>query len=97
MLAYVTAKSALNGFAKSLAIELAKYNITVNMVSPGMTDTDLVSNIPEKYKMLTAAKTPLKKIASSKDVAGAIAFLASESANYITGETIRVNGGQIML
>lgn len=97
MLAYVTAKSALNGFAKSLAIELAKYNITVNMVSPGMTDTDLVSNVPEKYKMLSAAKTPLKRLASSSDVAGAITFLASESADYITGETIRVNGGQIMI
>jgi len=97
MLAYVTAKSALNGFAKSLAIELAKYNITVNMVSPGMTNTDLISNVPEKYRMLSAAKTPLKRLSSPSDVAGAIAFLMSNSADYITGETIRVNGGQIMV
>lgn len=96
MLAYVTAKSALNGFAKSLAIELSKYNITVNMVSPGMTETELISNVPERLKMFTAAKTPLKRLSSSSDVAGAIAFLASEDADFITGETIRVNGGQIM-
>tara|TARA_B100001250_G_scaffold411059_1_gene438825 strand:- start:3863 stop:5047 length:1185 start_codon:yes stop_codon:yes gene_type:complete len=97
MLAYVSAKSALNGFSKSLAIELAKYNITVNMVSPGMTDTDLISNVPEKYKMLMAAKTPLKRLSSVTDVAEAIVFLSSDGANYITGETIRVNGGQIMI
>lgn len=97
MLAYVTAKSALNGFAKSLAIELSKFNITVNMVSPGMTNTDLISNVSDKYRMITAAKTPLKRIASTQDVASAIAFLASDGADYITGETIRVNGGQIML
>lgn len=97
MLAYVTAKSALNGFAKSLAIELSKFNITVNMVSPGMTNTDLISNVSDKYRMITAAKTPLKRIASTQDVASAIAFLASDGADYITGETIRVNGGQIMI
>ena len=97
MLAYVTAKSALNGFAKSLAIELSKFNITINMVSPGMTNTDLISNVSDKYRMITAAKTPLKRIASTQDVASAIAFLASDGADYITGETLRVNGGQIML
>ena len=97
MLAYVSAKSALNGFSKSLAIELAKYNITVNMVSPGMTDTDLISNVPEKYKILMAAKTPLKRLSSVQDVAEAIVFLSSDGANYITGETIRINGGQIMI
>ena len=66
------------------------------MVSPGMTETELISNVPERLKMFTAAKTPLKRLSSSSDVAGAIAFLASEDADFITGETIRVNGGQIM-
>ncbi|MBV9988007.1 MAG: SDR family oxidoreductase [Chitinophagaceae bacterium] len=94
---YVTAKYALNGFAKSLAVELAASNIAVNLVSPGMTETDLISDIPEKARMLVAAKTPLKRLASPKDIAGVIGFLASDDANYITGETIRVNGGQNML
>jgi 3-oxoacyl-[acyl-carrier protein] reductase len=97
VLPYVTAKYALNGFAKALAVELAPFNIQVNMVSPGMTDTDLISEIPEKVKMLTAAKTPLKRLAKPEDVAEAIVFLASDGANYMTGETIRINGGQVML
>lgn len=97
MLPYVTAKYALNGFTKALAVELAPFNIQVNMVSPGMTDTDLISDIPEKVRMIVAAKTPLRRLGKPEDVAGAIAFLASEGANFITGETIRVNGGQVML
>lgn len=96
-LPYVTAKYALNGYAKSLAIELAPYNIQVNLVSPGMTETGLIADIPEKARMLAAAKVPLKRLARPIDVAGAIGFLASDDAGYITGETIRVNGGQIML
>lgn len=96
-MAYVTAKYALNGFAKSLAMELAAFNIQVNLVSPGMTETNLIADIPEKARMLAAAKIPLKRLAKTKDIAGAIAFLASDDATYITGETIRVNGGQIML
>ena len=97
VLPYVTAKYALNGFAKSIAVELAPFNIQVNLVSPGMTETNLISEIPEKVKMLSAAKTPLKRLAKPEDVAGTIAFLASSAANYITGETIRVNGGQVMI
>lgn len=96
-MAYVTAKYALNGFAKSLAMELAAFNIQVNLVSPGMTETNLIADIPEKARMLAAAKVPLKRLATSKDIAGAIGFLASDDAAYVTGETIRINGGQIML
>jgi 3-oxoacyl-[acyl-carrier protein] reductase len=94
---YATAKSALNGFAKSLAIELAPKGIRVNLVSPGMTDTELVSDIPEKVKLVIAAKTPLKSLARPLDVANAIAYLASPKSDFLTGETIRVNGGQVML
>lgn len=96
-LPYVTAKHALNGFTRCLAIEVAAFNIQVNLVSPGMTDTELISDVSEKSRMLVAAKTPLKRLASSLDIAGAICFLASADSNYITGETIRVNGGQTML
>ena len=93
----MTAKSALNGFAKSLAVELAPKGIRVNLVSPGMTDTNLISDIPEKLRLIVAAKTPLRKLADPDDVANAITYLASDKASYITGETIRVNGGQVML
>ena len=94
---YITAKSALNGFVKALAIELASKGIRVNLVSPGMTNTDLISDVPDMSKLLTAAKTPLKKLAEPIDVANAISYLASNKSDFITGETIRVNGGQVLL
>jgi len=94
---YITAKSALHGFTKALAFELAPKGIRINLISPGMTDTELISNIPEKVKLVTAAQTPLRRIANPKDIAGTISFLASEKSDFITGETIRVNGGQYML
>lgn len=94
---YTTAKYALNGFTKSLSVELAKYKIRVNAVSPGMTDTELISDIPEKAKLLTKAQTPLKRIAKPEDIANTISFLVSKEASFITGQTIRVNGGMNML
>ena len=94
---YITAKSALQGFSRTLAIELAPKGITVNMVSPGMTDTELIADIPEKSRLIVAAKAPLRRLAKPEDIAGAVSFLASSRADYITGETIRVNGGQVML
>jgi 3-oxoacyl-[acyl-carrier protein] reductase len=94
---YITAKSALNGFAKALAMELAKYGIRVNLVSAGMTNTDLISNIPKKVKLLTIANTPLKKIAEPEDIANAISYLVSDKSDFLTGETIRVNGGQVKI
>jgi len=94
---YVTAKSALNGLMRSLAIELAKYSVNVNAVSPGMTQTDLIDGIPEKAKMLLKAKIPLSRLAAPEDIADAIDFLSSDGSKYITGETIRINGGQSMM
>lgn len=94
---YVTAKSALAGLCKSMAVELAGAGITVNMVSPGMTETDLIADMPEKAILIAATKSPLKRLATAEDVAVAISFLANEKASYITGETIRVNGGQVMV
>ena len=94
---YITAKSALSGFTKALAMELAPKGIRINLVSPGMTDTALVTDVQGKVRLLTAARTPLRRLATPEDVAGAISFLASEKSDYLTGETIRVNGGQIML
>ncbi len=94
---YITGKSALNGFAKALAVELASKGIRVNLVSPGMTDTELISDIPEKVKLLTSAKTPLKRLAKPQDIANAISYLISKKSDFLTGETIRVNGGQVMI
>ncbi len=94
---YITAKSALSGFGKAMAMELAKYGIRVNMVSPGMTETELIASIPEKTRMLYAAKNPLKKLATPEDVANAIYFLVTPDSDYLTGETIRVNGGMVTI
>ena len=94
---YITSKSALEGFAKSFAKEYAHLGIRVNIVSPGMTDTNLISNISIKDRMLTAATTPMKRLAYPEDVANAISFLVSEKSKFMTGTTLRVNGGQIML
>lgn len=94
---YITAKSALYGFARASAYELAPKGIMVNMVSPGMTDTELIADIPEKVRLLTESQTPLKRIAQPEDVSGAISFLASEKSDFLSGETIRINGGQVML
>jgi 3-oxoacyl-[acyl-carrier protein] reductase len=96
-LPYITAKSALHGLSKSLAVELAPKGITVNMISPGMTDTELIMDIPEKSRLMVAARAPLRRLAKPEDIAGAVSFLASPKADYITGETIRINGGQVML
>jgi 3-oxoacyl-[acyl-carrier protein] reductase len=96
LLPYTTAKAAFEGLARSLALDLSKYGIRINMVSPGITETDLNADLPEKARLLTAAKTPLKRLALPDDVANAVAYLLSSESDYLTGETIRVNGGNIM-
>jgi 3-oxoacyl-[acyl-carrier protein] reductase len=94
--AYAVGKSALATFSRQLAAELGPAGITVNCVSPGMTDTRLIGDIPEKQRLIAARQTPLRRLATPEDVAGAVAYLASDAAAYVTGETIRVNGGQVM-
>ena len=94
---YISSKSALEGLVRSLAVEYGPFSVRFNLVSPGMTQTELISDVPEKTKLLSAMNTPLRKLANAFDVANAICFLASEKSNYITGETIRVNGGQVII
>jgi 3-oxoacyl-[acyl-carrier protein] reductase len=94
---YITAKSGLSGFIKALANELGPKGIRINLISPGMTDTELIADVPEKVRLLTATTTPLRRLATAQDIANSISFLASEKSDFITGETIRVNGGQIMI
>jgi len=94
---YITSKAALIGLTKSLAFELAPKGIRINMVTPSLVSTELTADIPEKFKLLTAAQTPLRRLALTADVAGVISFLASEKSDFLTGENIRVNGGQVMI
>ncbi len=96
-LPYITVKGALMGFSRALAFDLAPKGIRVNTVSPGMMESDLNADIPERVRLVTAAKTPLRRLASSKDVANAVVFLALEQSDFLCGETIRVNGGQVMI
>lgn len=94
--AYTTAKSAMEGMVRSFALDLSRYGIRFNLVSPGMVDTDLNTDWSEKAKLLVAAQTPLRRIAKPEDVANAISYLLSPHSDFLTGETIRVNGGLIM-
>lgn len=93
---YVTAKHGLMGFSKSLAVEFARYGSTVNMVSPGMTQTDLIAGLPAKAVELAELGNPLKRIAVPQDVAGVVSFLASDASDYLNGVNILVNGGGVM-
>jgi 3-oxoacyl-[acyl-carrier protein] reductase len=94
---YVTAKYALMGLMKSMASELVRNNCTFNMVSPGMVDTGLLSNLPPKLVELTAYNNPMKRISTALDVAKVISFLASEHSDYLNGVNIPINGGNVML
>ena len=95
--AYAVGKAALAAFARSLAVELGPAGITVNCVSPGMTETALIGDTPEKMRLILARQAPLRRLAQPEDVAAAVSFLVSPGADYITGETLRVNGGQVTL
>jgi 3-oxoacyl-[acyl-carrier protein] reductase len=96
LLPYSMVKAALVNFGKSLAVEFGPQGLRVNCVSPGMTSTDLISNVPEKIKVVTKMQTPLRRLAAPEDVAGVVAFLFSDDASFITGQNIRVSGGAIM-
>jgi 3-oxoacyl-[acyl-carrier protein] reductase len=93
---YAMAKGALQVFSNYIAAELGPHGITVNCVSPGMCETPLIGDIPEKTQMLVARQTPLRRLAKPGDVASAVSYLASSDADFITGHTIAVNGGSSM-
>ena len=93
---YAASKSGIIGMSKSLAIEYAKKNITVNCVSPGFIISDMTMNIAEKVKLYLTSKIPMGKLGTGDDVSNCVAFLSSEQASYVTGETIHVNGGMYM-
>ena len=93
---YAASKAGIIGMSKSLAIEYAKKNITVNCVSPGFIVSDMTLNIAEKVKMYLTSRIPMGKLGSGEDVSNCVAFLSSDQASYVTGETIHVNGGMYM-
>ena len=94
---YTASKAGMSGFTKSLAQEVGSRGITVNCVAPGFIDTEMTRSLPEEYKNQLLSKIPLGKLGSPNDIANAVAFLASENASYITGETLHINGGMLMI
>ena len=82
--------------SKSLATEYAKKNITINCVSPGFIQTKMTDSIVESIKAVLTSKIPMSRLGTGEDVANTVAFLSSEQASYITGETVHVNGGMYM-
>jgi 3-oxoacyl-[acyl-carrier protein] reductase len=93
---YAASKAGIIAFSKSLAIEYAKKKININCVSPGFIKTEMTEKINEDYKKLLISKIPAGELGKGEDISNCVAFLASDMANYINGETIHVNGGMYM-
>jgi 3-oxoacyl-[acyl-carrier protein] reductase len=93
---YAAAKAGIIAFSKSLAREIGSRGITVNVVAPGFIDTDMTRALPEEQRNALLGQIALGRLGAATDIAGAVAFLASPAASYITGETLHVNGGMYM-
>lgn len=91
---YSAAKAGMHGFTKSLAMEVAKYGITVNTISPGYIGTDMVMAVPEKVLAQIVAQVPMGRLGGTHEVAHLVSFLASEETSFITGANYSINGGQ---
>jgi len=93
---YAASKAGLIGLTKALAQEMASRNITVNAIAPGYVATDMTNVLPEEVKQKILASVPLGRMGKPEDIAGAVKFLVSEDASYITGQVLAVNGGMYM-
>jgi 3-oxoacyl-[acyl-carrier protein] reductase len=93
---YAAAKAGLEGFSRALAMEIGSRGITVNTVAPGFIDTDMTRELGEEQTAALLAKIPLARYGQPEEIAAVVAFLASDQASYITGETVHVNGGMYM-
>ena len=93
---YAASKAAIIAMSKSLAIEYAKKNITINCVSPGFIQSKMTDNILESIKAVLTSRIPMSRLGTGEDVSNTVAFLSSDATSYITGETIHVNGGMYM-
>jgi 3-oxoacyl-[acyl-carrier protein] reductase len=94
---YAAAKAGLLGFTKSMAREVASRGITVNTIAPGFIDTDMTKELTDEQKKAIFSQVPADRLGKPEEIAAAVAFLASDSAAYITGETLHVNGGMYMI
>lgn len=94
---YCAAKAGLLGFTKSLAKEVASRNITVNAIAPGFIQTDMTDELTEDQQQAIMSQVPMERLGQAQEIANAVLFLASDSAAYITGETLHVNGGMVMV
>ena len=94
---YAAAKAGMLGFSKSLAREVGSRNITVNTIAPGFIQTDMTDALNEEQSVAMLSQVPLGKLGQTSDIAYAVAFLCSDMAGYITGETLHVNGGMYMI
>lgn len=93
---YAAAKAGMEGFSRSLAREVASRNITVNNVAPGFIATDMTEALPQAQRDMLLGQVPLARLGTPEEIAAAVGFLTSDSAGYITGETLHVNGGMNM-
>ncbi len=94
---YTASKAAISGMVKSLALELSTRNITVNSVAPGFIKSNMTDKLNDDQKNTILDRIPMKKLGDSEDIAKAVGFLCSENANYITGQTLHVNGGLALI
>ena len=94
---YTASKAAISGIVKSLALELSGRNITVNSVAPGFIQSNMTDKLNENQKNTILERVPMKKLGNPEDIAKSVGFLCSDSANYITGQTIHVNGGLALI
>lgn len=95
--AHTSAKSALDGFSKALALELGPYGIRVNVVAPGLTLTDATAHQPKEMQAAAAERTPLKRLAEPDDIAGAVLFYCADYSRFVTGSYLPVSGGTQMI
>ena len=93
---YAAAKSGIHGFTKALALEGAKFGVTVNAIAPGYIDTDMVSAVPQAVLDKIIAKIPIGRLGQADEIARGVVFLCSEDAGFVTGSTLSLNGGQHM-
>lgn len=93
---YIASKAGIIGMTKALALEVARFGITVNAVAPGFIETDMLASVPEKVRVKLLERIPLRRFGKAEEVAEAVAYLASSAANYVTGHVLSINGGIYM-
>ena len=93
---YAAAKSGIHGFTKALAQEGARYGVTVNAIAPGYVDTDMVRAVPGEVLQKIVSRIPVGRLGRAGDIARGVAFLTADDADFVTGSTLSINGGQHM-